>query len=150
MGRNAQLTQYKKTFTFEDLQKAIIAKRGNLTAVAKSLKISRKTIYNKINEMPELIEVVIEAREICLDNAEQKLQDKIDEGDMTAIIFYLKTQGKRRGYVERQENIDITLDLSKLSDDQLSRLAAGEEIRAVLASESESVTGTSAEATINN
>ena len=143
MARNQQLTQYKKTISFEDLQKAIIGKRGNLTAVAKVFKVTRNTIYSRIKDNPILIDTVIESREICLDEAEQSLQDKIKEGDLTAIIFYLKTQGKRRGYIERQENFDITLDLSKLTDDQLSRLAAGEAIRSILTVESESTSGTS-------
>jgi hypothetical protein len=31
------------------------------------------------------------------------LDKGMKDGNMTAIIFYLKTQGKSRGYVERQE-----------------------------------------------
>jgi hypothetical protein len=41
-----------------------------------------------------------------LDLAESKLIENINKNDDTAIIFYLKTKGKNRGYIERQE-IDI-------------------------------------------
>ena len=44
-----------------------------------------------------------EARESMLDTAEATLYDKIAAGDTTALIFFLKTEGKSRGYVERQE-----------------------------------------------
>jgi hypothetical protein len=38
-----------------------------------------------------------------IDNAESKLYAKVVEGDTTALIFFLKTQGRSRGYVEKQE-----------------------------------------------
>jgi hypothetical protein len=44
-----------------------------------------------------------EIQEAMLDLVEAKLREKVNEGNMTAIIFYLKTKGKQRGYVERSE-----------------------------------------------
>jgi hypothetical protein len=38
-----------------------------------------------------------------LDNAETALYDDALNGNTTALIFFLKTQGKSRGYTERQE-----------------------------------------------
>ena len=37
---------------------------------------------------------------------ESKLLSSINEGNVAAIIFYLKTKGKKRGYVE-QHDIDV-------------------------------------------
>ena len=42
-------------------------------------------------------------RESLLDLAEGSLFDQVRKGNITAIIFTLKTIGKHRGYVERQE-----------------------------------------------
>jgi hypothetical protein len=41
------------------------------------------------------------ARQSGLDMAEGRLMKKIGDGDTTSILFYLKTQGKDRGYVEK-------------------------------------------------
>ena len=46
---------------------------------------------------------VKEIENIALDFAESHLHTQIGGGNTSATIFYLKTKGKNRGYVERQE-----------------------------------------------
>lgn len=97
---------------------ALYKNRGLLKNTAKSLKhegksIARSTLYlwiygDKKAEPPiepdeELVQAVLDAREDALDYVESKLFKNIKKGEKTSIIFYLKTQGKERGYVERQE-----------------------------------------------
>ena len=86
------------------IREKIIEKRGNLSVVARSFGKSRTWLYNALNDKyPELWDDVKEARESLLDDAESELQKQMLRGNITALIFYLKTQGKGRGYVERQE-----------------------------------------------
>jgi len=84
------------------IEKAIVKAFGNLSAASISLGVERPTLYKWI-EQDGLEQAVIEGRNSRLDFVEGKLDQKIDGGDITAIIFFLKTQGKSRGYVERQE-----------------------------------------------
>lgn len=84
------------------IEKAIVNAFGNLSQAASSLQVERVTLYKWI-EQEGLEEAVIEGRNKRLDFVEGKLDQKINSGDTTAIIFFLKTQGKSRGYVERQE-----------------------------------------------
>lgn len=91
-------TKYDKDI----VEKAILAANGNLLLVAQKLGISRQCVYNYVDRFG--LEPTIKAgRESLVDLAEHKLSERVQEGDTTAIIFTLKTQGKRRGYVERQE-----------------------------------------------
>ena len=46
-----------------------------------------------------------------LDFAETNLHQQIQEGNTTATIFLLKTRGRKRGYIERQ-NIQVEADIS--------------------------------------
>ena len=84
------------------IEKAIVMAFGNLSTAAKSLQVERATLYNWI-EQEGLNEAVQEGRNRRLDFAESMLDKGMKDGNMTAIIFYLKTQGKSRGYIERQE-----------------------------------------------
>jgi hypothetical protein len=84
------------------IEQAIVKAFGNLSAASKSLGVDRVSLYKWI-EQDGLEQAVVEGRNSRLDFVEGKLDQKIDGGDTTAIIFFLKTQGKSRGYVERQE-----------------------------------------------
>jgi len=87
----------------EDYIDAIHNSRGLLTAAADALGCTRGAIYAAAQKHPEIKQAIEDARDRTTDMAESKLFQKISEGDNTAIIFYLKTQAKKRGYVERQE-----------------------------------------------
>ena len=76
---------------------------GNVSMVARTLNVSRTTLYNYINSHATVKQALDEAREKMVDNVESKLYSKALDGDTTSMIFFLKTQGKHRGYVERQE-----------------------------------------------
>ena len=91
-------------FTQKQVREAVIEAGGILTAAARNLDCARCTVYEYIERYPPLKDVLSEAREGSLDLAESKLMEAIDAGNLTAIIFFLKTQGKSRGYVERSQH----------------------------------------------
>lgn len=79
---------------------------GMVTNVAKRLNISRTTVNRVISKNAKIAAALQDAREERLDFAESMLDSNISNGDVASIIFYLKTQGKNRGYVEKQQ-IDL-------------------------------------------
>lgn len=90
-------------YTVAQIDEALKAKAGNVTAAASALGASRSTIYNQINASPTLKQALVDYRESLVDIAESALRKGVLEGNMTAIIFTLKTVGKDRGYVERSQ-----------------------------------------------
>jgi hypothetical protein len=89
--------------TAKQCAKAIREQKGFITQAAKSLGITRSHLHTLINRHPTIKEALNDAREEMKDFAESKLYQGINDGNPTLIIFYLKTQGKDRGYIERQE-----------------------------------------------
>lgn len=118
---------------------AVKDKKGFVTQAANQLGISRQQLHNLINKHPTVKEALTDAREEMKDFAESKIYEGINGGNTALIIFYAKTQMKDRGYTEKQEieqrTTHIEVDLSDLSDDQLKRLAAGEDIATILAND---------------
>jgi len=75
---------------------------GIVTSACKVVGIARQTHYNWMED-EEYKAAVEELGDVALDFAESKLHKLIDSGNPAATIFYLKTKGKERGYVERQD-----------------------------------------------
>ena len=89
---------------------ALTKSLGIVTTACKQVGICRQTHYDWYNEDQKYKKKVDDIADIALDFAESKLHGLIDKGDTSANIFYLKTKGKKRGYIERQEfegNINI-------------------------------------------
>ena len=82
---------------------ALVKSLGIVTIAAERVGISRRTHYDWYNEDPDYRKAVDDIADVTLDFAESKLHKQVDKGDTTAIIFLLKTRGKKRGYVERVE-----------------------------------------------
>jgi hypothetical protein len=76
---------------------------GVVTTACKSIDLARSTFYSWYNSDEEFKAAVDDIQEIAVDVAESELHKLIKNGETTAIIFFLKTKGKKRGYVERTE-----------------------------------------------
>jgi predicted transcriptional regulator len=115
----------RESFSQEQVAEALTAAGGVQADAARILGCSRTTINGYVRRYPHLQELIIQTREETLDLAESQLIKKVKDGNMTAIIFYLKTQGKQRGYVEKGEapqKQEDSQDFSTLSTEELEAL----------------------------
>src|SRR5690625_4564044 len=96
---NIDRIAHTKRALIEALQKTL----GVVTSACEAAGVSRSTFYNYYREDPEFQKSVDDLSDVALDFAESKLFSQIDQNNTAATIFYLKTKGKHRGYVERQE-----------------------------------------------
>lgn len=86
-----------------DIEPLVSEYKGNVAAIARKLGVNRSTVWARVQESPNLKAALEDARETMLDNAESKLYANVLDGDTTSLIFFLKTQGRSRGYIEKQE-----------------------------------------------
>jgi hypothetical protein len=93
----------KKEAVLEALEKSL----GVVTTAVKSVGIARSTFYKWLKEDETFAKEVKDIENIALDFAESQLHSQMKDGNTSATIFYLKTKGKRRGYIEKSE-LDIT------------------------------------------
>ena len=70
---------------------------------ARRLGCSKVTIYNRAKKVKAVSDAIEEAREDMVDLAELALRKSVMNGEPWSVAMVLKTLGKSRGYVERQE-----------------------------------------------
>lgn len=123
-------TNNKKEIMLKCLQQSM----GIVSTACQKADINRTTHYDWYNNDQDYAAQVDAIQESCIDFAESKLMELIngakhevatakgevlqvqDGPNPTACIFYLKTKGKKRGYVEKSEldvqgsGINITID----------------------------------------
>ena len=96
-------TDTKKGLMLEALEKSL----GIVSTACKMVDISRQTHYAWLKADEEYKSAVNSIQDSVLDFAESHLYKLVKEGNPAATIFFLKTKGKKRGYIERQE-IEVT------------------------------------------
>lgn len=88
---------------------------GIVSTACKSVGLGRTTHYQWLKDDEQYKEAVESVDGITLDFAESQLFKQIKEGNTTATIFYLKTKGRSRGYIERTQ-VELTKEQSHLPD----------------------------------
>lgn len=129
MDTKKKREQYGRRPSSGQFYKVCEANAGIVGDVAAALGVRRSTVYLWCSKYPEYRQALNDARERFIDLAESQLRRlvtgvpafEVDENgekrfagwverpSETAIIFTLKTRGRSRGYVERQE---ITADVN--------------------------------------
>ena len=110
-------TEQHKKAIIEALEQSL----GIVTTACKKVGVGRTTFYQWLKEDEEFAKQVKDIENVALDFAETQLHQQIKDNVPTSTIFYLKTKGKKRGYIERMEteNTNKNLDLSNLTDEEL-------------------------------
>lgn len=90
-----------RKFKKEEVLRAIANSGGIIEVVARKLGADRTTVRKYLKEASEYSEAMSDAREAFKDLAENKLMTAVNNNNLTAIIFTLKTIGRDRGYVEK-------------------------------------------------
>lgn len=104
----------QKKAMIEALEKSL----GIVTTACKMVGICRSSHYDWYNSDMEYKEAVDGIADLTLDFVESKLHKQIEKGEVSSTIFYLKTKGKKRGYIEKQEiehtgNMQVTWNEEK-------------------------------------
>jgi len=109
------------------MYEALRSQLGIVTTAAEQAGIGRTIHYKWLKIDENYKQWIEELPEITLDFTENALLKQIKNGNITAIIFYLKTKGKHRGYIERPETL---VNISK--DNKMIQVNIPEEVKELM------------------
>jgi hypothetical protein len=117
--KNLTKTNTKKRAMIKALESTL----GIVSTACKKVGVSRITHYEWYKTDDEYKAGVDSVADIALDFAESQLHKQISGGNPTSTIFYLKTKGKKRGFVEKTEiehtgDLNTTVTLFTLPDNE--------------------------------
>ena len=92
----------KRRCTLNEIKAALAECGGRVSDAAQKLGCDPHTLRSRIERSPDLQKTLDHIREDQVDLAESRLLERIDKGELSAITFFLKCQGRRRGWVEKQ------------------------------------------------
>ncbi len=101
----------KKRAMIEALENCL----GIVTTACKKTGVARSKHYKWMNEDEDYAEAVRNLDNLVLDFGESQLHKQIKGGNSTATIFFLKTKGKKRGYIESAQ-LDVTTQGDKINN----------------------------------
>jgi Zn-dependent peptidase ImmA (M78 family) len=126
------MTRLNKT----NLTSALRESKGAVSIAAKRLGVSRRAIYARLEQWPDVKEIMEDVRNEVCDVAELKLYAMINNDEhkdqLKAIQYQLDTHGRARGWgtppttqIEVRAKVDTAtkVDVSKLDDATLLALA---------------------------
>ena len=91
----------KSNILKNNIIKALERHLGVVTSACKEVGCNRSTFYKYYNNDSKFKEKVDELQNVALDFVESKLFEQIQNDNATSTIFYLKTKGKSRGFIEQ-------------------------------------------------
>ena len=107
MDKNTKNTNSNRTNRTKNDKKKFLDmfknKDCHISNTCEATNIGRRTYYEWIDADEKFAEAVEDVRESLNDDTEGALITAINEGNVTAIIFRLKTKCRDRGYDERQQ-----------------------------------------------
>jgi hypothetical protein len=84
--------------TIEQIKDTLEKCAGYQNKAARAMGVSAAWLSMKINSTPELKELRDELMELKIDVAEETLEQRIKDKSDTALIFFLRTKARHRGY----------------------------------------------------
>ena len=96
-------------YSTDEIIRAVELQCGSIVHVAQALGCTRAMIHARAAKEPRIRAAIDDARGLLVDEAEAALAKLVEAGDMTAVVFTLKTIGKGRGYCYRENKLETAV-----------------------------------------